>query len=106
MALRNAPYLALDRCPHCAVAKPSLGSQWRGVTEAHDGSNPRVWSTYACATCGGMVMTSAPHNVQNAQIVAIWPTPVEVSDAIPVRARDFLSQAISSINAPAGAVML
>ena len=106
MALRNAPYLGLERCPHCSVAKPSLGSQWAGASKAHDGTNPRVWSVYACATCGGMVMTSAPSNIQNATIAALWPTPVEVSDTVPARARDFLSQAISSINAPAGAVML
>jgi Domain of unknown function (DUF4145) len=50
-------------------------------------------------------MASSPDN-QNNDITDIWPAPVSVSDAIPPRARDFLSQAIASVHAPAGAVML
>jgi hypothetical protein len=50
-------------------------------------------------------MTVAPH-VQNAEISQMWPAPQTVAEAVPVRAREFLSQAIASIHAPAGAVML
>ena len=50
-------------------------------------------------------MAASPDN-QNNDITDIWPAPVSVSDAIPARARDFLSQAIASVHAPAGAVML
>ncbi|WP_280286658.1 DUF4145 domain-containing protein [Pseudomonas sp. BN415] len=35
-----------------------------------------------------------------------WPKPQAVDDAVPERARSFLQQAIVSIHAPAGAVML
>lgn len=43
---------------------------------------------------------------QNHEITSMWPAPQIVADEIPIRAREFLSQAISSIHAPAGAVML
>ena len=36
----------------------------------------------------------------------MWPSPRTVHDSIPERARAFLEQAIASIHAPAGAVML
>jgi hypothetical protein len=39
-------------------------------------------------------------------ILKIWPESTIVDDSIPERAREYLSQAISSISAPAGAVML
>jgi hypothetical protein len=37
---------------------------------------------------------------------SMWPEAVAVSDSIPDRARNFLSQALASLHAPAGAVML
>jgi hypothetical protein len=51
-------------------------------------------------------MTVTPANPMNASIAQIWPSPMTVSDDVPQRARDYLSQAIDSLNAPAGAVML
>lgn len=52
-----------------------------------------------------MVLTAAP-NGQNADITDIWPNAVSVSDSIPARAREFLTQALASLHAPSGAVML
>lgn len=45
-------------------------------------------------------------NGGNAEITDMWPAPQSVAETLPQRARDFLSQAISSLHAPAGAVML
>ena len=98
--------LPLERCPHCNVAKPLLGRMWGpSPTKDHAGSLTRVWSGYTCATCGGVVQVSSPSSPQH-EIANIWPSPLTVAEAIPLRARDFLSQAISSRHAPAGAVML
>jgi len=36
----------------------------------------------------------------------MYPAPLEVEDSIPERAKEYLEQAINSISAPAGAVML
>ncbi|UQW75707.1 DUF4145 domain-containing protein [Pseudomonas avellanae] len=39
-------------------------------------------------------------------ITDIWPSPQVVHESVPERARTFLEQAIASIHAPAGAVLL
>jgi hypothetical protein len=50
-------------------------------------------------------MASSPSDDRYA-INEMWPTPQTVAEEVPVRARTFLSQAIASLHAPAGAVML
>ncbi|HEX8978475.1 MAG TPA: DUF4145 domain-containing protein [Parasulfuritortus sp.] len=98
--------LTLERCPHCMIAMPSLHRQWGPVaSQDHAGGNVSAWSVYRCVSCGGMVMAMSPVN-QNMPVQKIWPSPQSVSDELPARAREFLGQAISSLHAPAGAVML
>jgi len=97
--------LALDRCPHCNIAKPLLFRQWGADSVDHANSNKRFWSTYRCASCGGILLVVSPSDA-NKDITHMWPTPQVVADEVPVRAREFLSQAIASLHAPAGAVML
>lgn len=99
--------IKLDRCPHCNVAAPHL--RWDMNTETKNSAerNRRRWVGYACQSCGGVVLTVAPFSGNTyMNITQIWPAPQSVDEAIPERARMFLSQAISSIHAPAGAVML
>lgn len=104
--MKQGNQLPLDRCPHCNIAKPTLNRNW-GPQETKDyaRANERWWSTYRCASCGGVVLACSPQN-QNHDINQIWPAPQTVDEVIPERAREFLSQAISSLHAPAGAVML
>lgn len=52
-----------------------------------------------------MVLTVSPLN-QSTDISNIWPNALSVSDTLPPRARDYMTQAMESLNAPAGAVML
>jgi len=52
-----------------------------------------------------MVLVTSPLDM-NHPISQIWPSPKTVAEEIPVRAREFLSQAIDSLHSPAGAVML
>ncbi|HHX6610200.1 DUF4145 domain-containing protein [Pseudomonas aeruginosa] len=47
-----------------------------------------------------------PKTERYGPISGMWPAPREVDVAVPERAREFLEQAIASIHAPAGAVML
>lgn len=98
--------LPLERCPHCSVAKPLLYAQWQGQSKQHDGANLRNWCVYACATCGGMVLACAPGSVQNAAVTGCWPQSFTVAEEMPARAREFLTQAVASLHAPSGAVML
>lgn len=103
--MKHGTQLPLERCPHCNIARPRLQHQWTGLSKDHSGSIERVWFTYCCSTCGGMLLATSL-NGGNAEITDMWPAPQSVAETLPQRARDFLSQAISSLHAPAGAVML
>lgn len=59
---------------------------------------------YACESCGGSVLTSSPG--PGGEIVELYPSGQEVDEAIPDPAKTYLLQAIESLHAPAGAVML
>jgi uncharacterized protein DUF4145 len=94
----------LDRCPHCRVDHPYLQVRAHFDTTAHNGANPRVWKTYACTRCGGVVLASSDQNDSWAR--EIYPNTTAVDEAIPEPARTYLNQAIDSIHSPAGSVML
>lgn len=96
--------LVIPRCPHCAVANPSLGRNHHLDTHAHDGTNRRVWGVYVCGTCGGVV--TAWSDKQGGAVRAHYPQAESVDPDIPDRPRAFLHQAQESLHAPAGAVML
>lgn len=102
--------LQLDRCPHCQLAKPHLRSRWSIETSDDRDTNYRTWMTYECQTCGGITLAVAPSYPANRKFVAdisdTWPSLRRVDDAVPVKARAYLEQAIASVHAPAGAVML
>ncbi|RMG67633.1 MAG: DUF4145 domain-containing protein [Calditrichaeota bacterium] len=96
--------LVLNRCPHCGVDNPNLTQAARFETNDFLKKSPRVWACYMCARCGGVVTAYAMKDSDDVQ--EIYPSPVEVDEMLPERARQYLEQAINSINAPAGAVML
>lgn len=109
--MKQQNFLDLERCPYCQVAKPKLELAWWATSKAYDNSNLRSWYVYQCNTCGGMVLTCAPGDSNNSKtptydIKEIFPTPKIVHETVPDRANHFLTQAIASIHAPAGAVML
>jgi hypothetical protein len=73
-------------------------------TKAYDASNHRVWRVYTCARCGGTTVAAA--RKWDTETIEIYPSPLEVESALPARAREYLEQAVNSMHAPAGAVML
>ena len=79
--------------------------QWQIQSSDHASNNKQYWATYRCNTCGAIVLAVSPEN-SSFDVKNVWPEVDVVNEAIPVRARDFLSQAIASLHAPAGAVML
>lgn len=103
--MKHGNQLPLDRCPHCGVAKPVLSNMWNGESKDHTYIITRYWSVYRCHSCGSMVLAVCPEN-PSFEITEIWPAAASVSEAIPARARSFLSQSIASIHAPSGSVML
>lgn len=100
----NGNILEIERCLHCGVDKPSLPLAGKFDTATHKGKNPREWYVYRCTRCGGMILTASPKG--NSNVYEMYPSSIDVEVEIPERPREYLQQAISSINAPAGAVML
>ncbi|WP_081610847.1 DUF4145 domain-containing protein [Thioalkalivibrio sp. ALJ7] len=96
--------LIIDRCPHCSLAHPNLFKKSDEVTKDHAGQIERHWFFYSCGGCGGIVIAWAFGSGQ--EIIEIFPEPQKVDEDIPERPRAFLEQAIASIHAPAGAIML
>ena len=94
--------LFLDRCPHCGTAKPCLTRSW-GESRTVNGVT-RPWVVYWCSSCGGSILATG--HSDNGPVTEFWPPGQSVDDAIPDRPRQFLQQAIDSLHAPAGAVML
>jgi hypothetical protein len=103
--MKNGVELPLERCPHCGIAKPRMPRvaefQSKHATIFNINWN---WTTYSCVSCGCVVLTQSIAGTF--EIGAMWPEAVLISDSVPDRARDYLSQAIASQHAPAGAIML
>jgi hypothetical protein len=100
----------VTRCPHCAVANPTLGSVWQSnhlVPRATPGVTHR-WATYACTSCGGVVLVKGAANVDavNAQVAQLYPEPKKAHEDIPEPARAFLQQAYETLHAPDAAAVM
>ena len=97
--------LKLDRCPHCQIAAPRLVSMSQYNTASQSGDNQRHWEVYCCRSCGGLV-TTFTWSYARGNVVGMYPRGREVDEWVPERARTYLAQAINSLHAPAGAIML
>ncbi|GGD14426.1 DUF4145 domain-containing protein [Hyunsoonleella pacifica] len=97
-------YLLLSKCPHCKIDSPSLRELHSFPTQATDAKNGRIWKIYSCQRCGGVV--SAYSWTQGGYVEKYYPESESLSDSIPFKAKSFLEQAINSIHAPSGAIML
>jgi DNA-directed RNA polymerase subunit RPC12/RpoP len=96
--------LIVERCPYCSVANPNLDVQHGFSTTDHSGHITKHWASYKCGRCGGVVTAWAIED--GGEVVEIFPKLQTVEADVPDRPRDFLEQAIASIHAPEGAVML
>lgn len=96
--------LDLKRCPHCNVDTPTLRLRTNVETIDFTSSNKRIWCFYSCDRCGGIVTAAAQG--WNQEVIELYPSGTDVDPSIPDRARTYLDQAINSLSAPAGAVML
>lgn len=96
--------LRLERCPFCSVDRPNLPKILETKTTNSEDKSGTLWRFYKCARCGGVVTAWAEN--ANDFTNGIIPTSKEVSKDIPNKAGSFLLQAVQSIHAPAGAIML
>ncbi len=97
-------FLDIDRCPHCQIDKPSLKTVWSTSTINANGGDERYWKVYTCSRCGSLVIAFAIND--GGAIVRSYPQIQGVDEEVPELAREYLTQAIQSAHAPAGAVML
>ena len=97
-------YLDLPKCPHCNVDKPNLTNLYYYESANYDKTLHRHWRVYCCARCGGLVTAWAHEG--DGWVVEVFPQEIQVDNAIPNPANKYLQQALDSLHAPAGAVML
>lgn len=105
--MRQKNTITLERCPHCNVAHPNLTLSTYFETTHGNGGLRRNWAFYNCASCGGVITTVA--RVQDGHPLDIhnmWPSSQTVDENLPERAKAYLEQALNSLQAPAGAVIL
>jgi hypothetical protein len=96
--------LILKRCPHCSIANPNLPTLHAMSTQGANEQLKRLWRFYVCQTCGGVI--SAWSYRDGGEVDEYFPTNKIVQNDIPERPANYLSQAIESVHAPAGAIML
>jgi len=96
--------LELNRCPHCSVDTPRFSGRGVFNTTTHDGKNQRFWQAYICSRCGGVVIAASKE--KGGEVIEYYPDTMKVDAAIPEPAYSYLQQAIDSLHAPAGSVML
>lgn len=65
-----------------------------------------MWRFYRCMTCGGVVTAAARKGEPSQEVIEYYPKPQAADETIPDPGRAFLDQAIESLHAPAGAIML
>jgi hypothetical protein len=97
-------HLRVDRCPFCNVDRPNLSKIHETYTDNSEKDHKRFWRFYQCARCGGVVTATAIQPGMYAE--NIFPFQETAAKELPRKAHSFLEQAIQSIHAPAGAVML
>ena len=101
--LTNNKLDGVQRCPHCGVASPNL-SLIHAVRLKR-----RSWSMYFCESCHSGVMVESgehDHNSVPDFVERVYPPIRSASDDLPEKPRRYLSQALSSLHNPDGAVML
>lgn len=95
----------LANCVYCGIASP------RYTLASRLYSASRWWITYTCKSCDHVAFTETvetpdSRSSQGIPVRVILPQPTAVAPELPERAKLYLEQAISSIGAPDGSVML
>tara|TARA_R110002124_G_scaffold286892_1_gene469062 strand:+ start:1674 stop:2351 length:678 start_codon:yes stop_codon:yes gene_type:complete len=113
-------FLPLERCPQCSIANPNLQLEVIIYDKKTLEQSVSCWICYQCSTCHNLVSAKANFTKQQLDhtpymaialakgvpVDRIMPELKGVEDDIPARARSYLSQAIASLHAPDGSVML
>jgi Domain of unknown function (DUF4145) len=115
--LEVAAHLALQRCPHCSTAHPTVSSHHSfGIVPKRPGALNSIaahglqWFVYTCESCGGLIAAAVPLERNGAvrATAAYWvvPAPRPKRDDLPPRAQSFLQQAEETMTSPSAAVVM
>lgn len=111
ITLHEGVVYGLKRCPQCAVAKPFIsrvGECHKHYTDAFD--QTQYWFSAKCSHCGAFILmrgsNSSRKDAEYLTIEKTYPTIEVVDEALPDKAKNYLQQAVESLHAPDGAVML
>src|SRR5690349_11497655 len=96
--------LDLERCPHCGVDRPHLTQQNKFGTTDHLGQTGRTWAVYSCARCGFCILAYTMAGARN--VKEFFPALDTLDPNIPAKAANYLKQAMDSLVAPSGSVIL
>ncbi|TAL74802.1 MAG: DUF4145 domain-containing protein [Rhodanobacter sp.] len=102
--MRLEGQLRLPRCPHCGVDSPMLPMVHQFGTADAAGTNKRTWLVYSCRRCGGAILAGGAQ--VNQPVQEMYPSSRDVDESVPDTPKQYLTQAMNSRHAPAGAVML
>ena len=95
--MRFLAHNELRRCPHCKVARPYL-DRVHSEERLHVGES----TIERCRKCERLIMVFSDPKGE----VTIYPNLEQASEHLPSRAKDYLDQAMSCVDAPAGSVIL
>lgn len=98
--------LRLARCPFCNVDNPNLTIIHECNTKNSEAGQIRLWRMYVCARCGGVVTASTDPRRAGHIVEELFPASEQASEKLPAKAKSYLQQAIESLHAPAGSIML
>lgn len=102
--MKITPRLDLKRCPHCNIANPNIVNVSQFNSKNANGTYQRIWFNYVCQSCGGAILASRASHDDT--IRDFFPSNRVVDECIPERAREFLNQALETLQSPAGSIML
>jgi len=95
--------LPLRRCPHCSIANPLIRLEYSFASAAAGGNQFR-WNVYVCTTCARPVIGGGDRF--NSFQTELFPSSKVISEDLPTKAGAFLQQAMDSLHAPSGSIML
>jgi hypothetical protein len=109
----------LERCPQCSVAKPMLTHETQYYEPYSGKSNLKGWVIYRCTSCNNFVAARGNFNTNflnanykdiirqsNIDVLELIPKSRSLDSDLPERPDNYLSQALMSLAAPDGAIML
>jgi hypothetical protein len=107
MSLNLNNSLALESCPHCGRAHPTITMPNQGnwiKFQGHHG-NARMWGVYGCTSCGNLILARGSTEQAGSAVAAVYPAPKSVAKELPDDPKRFLADAITCLHAPSAAIL-